>query len=120
MDVDALDANLERPQHLLASNHVQQLNAWWEVRPRNNLPGTDVEARPVKWTLYIAVGDDLAADEGREHVGAIRLGGEEAVGQMVEHDFLVADSEGLHLADPDLIRTAHGMHRHGGNPRDDG
>jgi hypothetical protein len=94
----------------LPPNYVEQLNAWWEVRPLYNLPGTDVETRPMKWALHDAIRDDLAAGKRREHVSAIRLSGEEAVAQMEEYDPLAAHSEGLHLADPKLIRTTDGMH----------
>ena len=103
LNVVALDDDLERAQYLLASNHIEQLNAWREVCPLDNLPGTDVEARPVKRTLHNTIRDDLAAGKRREHVSAIRLGGEEAVGQMVEDDLLCAHREGLHLTDAKLI-----------------
>jgi hypothetical protein len=38
LDVAALDDDLKRAQHLLPPNHVQQLDAWREVCPLNNLP----------------------------------------------------------------------------------
>jgi len=119
LDVAALDADLERAQPLLAPNHVEQLDAWREVCPLNNLPGTDVETCSVKWTLHVAVRDDLAAGKRGEHVSAIRLSGVEAVGQMEEYDPLAAHREGLHLADLEFIRTTDGMHGHGRILRDD-
>jgi hypothetical protein len=119
LDVAPLDADLEPAQHLLAPNQVEQLNAWREVRPFNNLPGTDVETRPVKWALHDAVRDDLPAGKRGEHVSTIRLSGEETISQMEEYDPLGADSEGFHLADPELIGTTDGMHRHGRNLGDD-
>ena len=76
--VARLDADLEGLQGLLATHHVEQLNAGRKVRPIDHLSGAHIEARAVERALYLAVLEQLAARQRREGMGATGLFGEKA------------------------------------------
>ena len=66
----------------------------------------------VQRALHFAAVEDFAHRQRAEHVGAFRLGGEEAVFEVVEGDVFAGDGEGFHFANRQVVDVTNDVQCH--------
>lgn len=111
-DCVAFDADGVGLQGFFAADDVEQLDAGREVGPVDDFAGFDVKAGVVQRALHFAAVEDFAHRQRAEHVGAFRLGGEEAVFEVVEGDVFAGDGEGFHFAYRQVVDVTNDVQCH--------